>query len=115
MVPLLDHQAVLLEAPFMNRWELETRMDRLAFHRLILQQIPFRHKSEHIVREERIQVATRVVSAKSRCVELSIKQNEELIESQCDATETSSCSECSSRSVKCQFTKETNRRMSSIK
>jgi hypothetical protein len=36
-------------------------------------------------------------------------------QSQCDATETSSCSECSSRSVKCQFTKETNRRMSSIK
>lgn len=34
---------------------------------------------------------------------------------QCDATETSSCSECSSRNVKCQFTKETNRRMSSIK
>lgn len=34
---------------------------------------------------------------------------------QCDATDTSSCSECSSRSVKCQFTKETNRRMSSMK
>lgn len=33
----------------------------------------------------------------------------------CDATDTSSCSECSSRGVKCQFTKETNRRMSSIK
>ncbi|KAF2816529.1 uncharacterized protein BDZ99DRAFT_375900 [Mytilinidion resinicola] len=33
----------------------------------------------------------------------------------CDATETSPCSECSSRSHKCQFTKETNRRMSSIK
>jgi hypothetical protein len=34
---------------------------------------------------------------------------------QCDATETSPCSECSSRNHKCQFTKETNRRMSSIK
>ena len=34
---------------------------------------------------------------------------------QCDATDTTSCSECSSRNVKCQFTKETNRRMSSIK
>ncbi|UPX16347.1 uncharacterized protein EKO05_0006755 [Ascochyta rabiei] len=33
----------------------------------------------------------------------------------CDATETSACSECSSRNHKCQFTKETNRRMSSIK
>lgn len=35
--------------------------------------------------------------------------------SQCDATDASSCSECSSRNVRCQFTKETNRRMSSIK
>lgn len=34
---------------------------------------------------------------------------------QCDATETTACSECSSRNHKCQFTKETNRRMSSIK
>jgi hypothetical protein len=34
---------------------------------------------------------------------------------QCDATEASSCSECLSRNVKCQFTKETNRRMSSMK
>jgi hypothetical protein len=34
---------------------------------------------------------------------------------QCDATETASCNECKSRGVKCQFTKETNRRMSSIK
>jgi hypothetical protein len=34
---------------------------------------------------------------------------------QCDATDTMSCSECASRGVKCQFTKETNRRMSSIK
>ncbi|KAK4556732.1 hypothetical protein LTR86_006303 [Recurvomyces mirabilis] len=33
----------------------------------------------------------------------------------CDASDASSCSECSSRGVKCQFTKETNRRMSSIK
>jgi hypothetical protein len=33
----------------------------------------------------------------------------------CDATDTSSCTECSSRNVRCQFTKETNRRMSSIK
>lgn len=33
----------------------------------------------------------------------------------CDATETSACSECSSRNHRCQFTKETNRRMSSIK
>ncbi|KAH6621437.1 fungal-specific transcription factor domain-containing protein [Chaetomium sp. MPI-SDFR-AT-0129] len=33
----------------------------------------------------------------------------------CDATDTTSCSECSSRGNKCQFTKETNRRMSSIK
>jgi hypothetical protein len=33
----------------------------------------------------------------------------------CDATETRSCSECSSRFVKCQFTKGTNRQMSSIK
>ncbi len=33
----------------------------------------------------------------------------------CDATEIASCSECSSRGQKCQFTKETNRRMSSIK
>ena len=58
----------------MKRWELEIRMDALAFRRLILQQIPFRHKSEHIVREERIQVATRVVSAKSRCVGLSMTE-----------------------------------------
>ena len=34
---------------------------------------------------------------------------------QCDATGTTSCSECASRNVRCQFTKETNRRMSSIK
>lgn len=34
---------------------------------------------------------------------------------QCDATDTSSCTECSSRNVRCQFTKDTNRRMSSIK
>ncbi|MCJ1379169.1 hypothetical protein MMC17_002269 [Xylographa soralifera] len=33
----------------------------------------------------------------------------------CDATDTSSCSKCSSRNLKCQFTKETNERMSSIK
>ncbi|KAF1954810.1 hypothetical protein CC80DRAFT_416585 [Byssothecium circinans] len=33
----------------------------------------------------------------------------------CDATETTACTECSSRNHKCQFTKETNRRMSSIK
>ncbi|KAF2672623.1 hypothetical protein BT63DRAFT_132455 [Microthyrium microscopicum] len=33
----------------------------------------------------------------------------------CDATDTASCSECLTRSVICQFTKETNRRMSSIK
>jgi hypothetical protein len=72
MALLLDHQAVLLEALFMNRLELETHMDPLAFHRLILQQIAFQHKSEHIVREERTQVATLVASAKSRYVELSI-------------------------------------------
>jgi hypothetical protein len=35
--------------------------------------------------------------------------------SKCDATDTSSCTECSSRNVRCQFTKDTNRRMSSIK
>ena len=34
---------------------------------------------------------------------------------QCDATDNLSCTECSSRNVKCQFTKETNRRMASIK
>ena len=34
---------------------------------------------------------------------------------QCDATDSLSCSECASRGVKCQFTKETNRRMSSMK
>lgn len=34
---------------------------------------------------------------------------------QCDATDTTSCTECSSRNVRCQFTKDTNRRMSSIK
>lgn len=34
---------------------------------------------------------------------------------QCDATDSSSCTECSSRNVKCQFTKETNRRMSNIR
>jgi hypothetical protein len=33
--------------------------------------------------------------------------------SKCDATESTSCSECGSRGVRCQFTKETNRRMSS--
>ncbi|KAL1953024.1 hypothetical protein VTO42DRAFT_3752 [Malbranchea cinnamomea] len=33
----------------------------------------------------------------------------------CDASESSSCTECSNRNVKCLFTKETNRRMSSIK
>ncbi|KAF1835139.1 hypothetical protein BDW02DRAFT_496544 [Decorospora gaudefroyi] len=33
----------------------------------------------------------------------------------CDATDMSACSECSSRNHRCQFTKETNRRMSSIK
>jgi hypothetical protein len=38
-----------------------------------------------------------------------------LTQMQCDATETTACSECSSRNHKCQFTKETNRRMSSIK
>lgn len=70
MAPLLDHQAVLLEAPFMNRMELETRMDPPAFLRLILQQITFRHKSAHIVKEERTQVATHVASAKSRHVEI---------------------------------------------
>ena len=35
-----------------------------------------------------------------------------LIDVQCDATDSTSCTECSSRNVKCQFTKETNRRMS---
>lgn len=34
---------------------------------------------------------------------------------QCDATESSSCTECTSRSVRCQFTKDTNRRMTSMK
>ena len=34
---------------------------------------------------------------------------------QCDASESSSCTECTNRKVRCQFTKETNRRMSSIK
>ena len=34
---------------------------------------------------------------------------------QCDASDSSSCTECSNRNVKCLFTKETNRRMSSIK
>ncbi|KAL9127511.1 MAG: hypothetical protein Q9217_003621 [Psora testacea] len=38
-----------------------------------------------------------------------------LIECQCDATDSSSCTECKSRSVACQFTKETNRRMTSMK
>ncbi|KAJ5780034.1 hypothetical protein N7457_005194 [Penicillium paradoxum] len=33
----------------------------------------------------------------------------------CDASESSSCTECNNRRVHCQFTKETNRRMSSIK
>ncbi|EAS32195.3 transcription factor [Coccidioides immitis RS] len=33
----------------------------------------------------------------------------------CDASESSSCTECSNRNVRCLFTKETNRRMSSIK
>ncbi|KAJ5091192.1 hypothetical protein NUU61_006062 [Penicillium alfredii] len=33
----------------------------------------------------------------------------------CDASESHSCSECKNRGVQCQFTKETNRRMSSIK
>lgn len=33
----------------------------------------------------------------------------------CDATETSHCTECINRKVRCLFTKETNRRMSSIK
>ncbi|KAA8651576.1 hypothetical protein EYZ11_010530 [Aspergillus tanneri] len=33
----------------------------------------------------------------------------------CDASESSSCTECTNRKVRCQFTKETNRRMSSIK
>ncbi|OLL24152.1 Activator of stress genes 1 [Neolecta irregularis DAH-3] len=33
----------------------------------------------------------------------------------CDATDVTSCSECLSRNVKCLFTKETNRRMSSLK
>ena len=34
---------------------------------------------------------------------------------QCDASESTSCTECTNRKVRCQFTKETNRRMSSIK
>ncbi|KAI1955855.1 hypothetical protein LOZ59_004425 [Ophidiomyces ophidiicola] len=33
----------------------------------------------------------------------------------CDASESASCTECSNRNVRCLFTKETNRRMSSIK
>ncbi|KAA8897705.1 hypothetical protein TRICI_006668 [Trichomonascus ciferrii] len=33
----------------------------------------------------------------------------------CDATDSSPCSECVGRQLKCQFTKDTNRRMSSIK
>lgn len=33
----------------------------------------------------------------------------------CDASESTSCTECINRKVRCQFTKETNRRMSSIK
>ncbi|KAF3891955.1 Fungal specific transcription factor domain-containing protein, variant [Trichophyton interdigitale] len=33
----------------------------------------------------------------------------------CDASDSSSCTECSNRNVRCLFTKETNRRMSSIK
>ncbi|KAK2747786.1 hypothetical protein FQN57_001816 [Myotisia sp. PD_48] len=33
----------------------------------------------------------------------------------CDASDASSCTECSNRNVRCLFTKETNRRMSSIK
>ncbi|KAL8817316.1 MAG: hypothetical protein Q9223_003824 [Gallowayella weberi] len=34
---------------------------------------------------------------------------------ECDATDNTSCSECTSRNVKCQFTKDSNKRMSSIK
>ncbi|KAJ5819148.1 hypothetical protein N7474_004739 [Penicillium riverlandense] len=33
----------------------------------------------------------------------------------CDASESASCTECTNRKVRCQFTKKTNRRMSSIK
>ncbi|KAI5282863.1 hypothetical protein KEM54_002529, partial [Ascosphaera aggregata] len=33
----------------------------------------------------------------------------------CDASDSSSCTECANRNMKCLFTKETNRRMSSIK
>ena len=38
-----------------------------------------------------------------------------IICAQCDATDTTSCTECTSRSVRCQFTKDTNRRMTSMK
>jgi hypothetical protein len=55
-------------------------MDPPAFRQLILQQIAFRHKSAHIVREERTRVATRAVSAKSRCAELPVMKIEELME-----------------------------------
>lgn len=33
----------------------------------------------------------------------------------CDATDSASCHECNQRNQTCQFTKETNRRMSSMK
>ncbi|KAL8906436.1 MAG: hypothetical protein Q9207_002025 [Kuettlingeria erythrocarpa] len=39
----------------------------------------------------------------------------ELKAGKCDATDNTSCSECTSRNTKCQFTKDSNKRMSSIK
>jgi hypothetical protein len=54
-------------------------------------------------------------SARSRYDYLYLSKNFRTYNCKCDATETSSCTECSSRNVRCQFTKDTNRRMSSIK
>lgn len=54
----------------------------------------------------------RKVKVSFRCITMGYSEYSFI---KCDATDTSSCSECTGRNVKCQFTKETNRRMSSIK
>ncbi|KAL8725469.1 MAG: hypothetical protein Q9166_007331 [cf. Caloplaca sp. 2 TL-2023] len=56
-------------------------------------------------RERKVKVGL----ADSRQAKVKLRMNK------CDATDNTSCSECTSRNVKCQFTKDSNKRMSSIK
>lgn len=66
-------------------------------------------------RDERTPAAMPVASAKSRYACPVPVSGRALTSDQCDASDSASCTECSNRKVRCQFTKETNRRMSSIK